>query len=227
MTAQTETKERIVCETCERLTWNQIIFSQEFQFMVYDGEAYLGDEKSTWQILQCLGCGSVTAREMADLKFGDNETHYERLYPKRTDHKVKFYVKLSGKMRRLYNETSDAFNSQNFILCAAGLRALLESVCLDKRITEGPNEHGQIVKTLDGKINSLSKIIPPEIVKNLHSFRFLGNQALHELEIPIESDLRIALDVIEDIMNVVYELNFKSKYLFQRTSKKKMRRRRD
>src|SRR5712691_8069255 len=40
-------------------------------------------------------------------------------------------------------------------LCAGGLRFLLEGVCVDKRITKGPNVKGEIREKLEGKINGL------------------------------------------------------------------------
>ena len=102
------------------------------------------------------------------------------------------------------------FNSHNYLLCTAGLRALLEGVCADKGITSGPNKEGKIVKNLEGKINGLIDLVPMGIVENLHSLRFLGNQALHELEKPEEPELKLALQVLEDILNIVYDLDYRA-----------------
>jgi hypothetical protein len=85
-----------------------------------------------------------------------------------------------------------------------------------KNITKGKNRHGKIVRTLEGKINGLTSIIPKNIAANLHSMRFLGNQALHELEVPQEDDIHLAISVIEDILNIVYDLDYKSTMLKER-----------
>jgi hypothetical protein len=45
----------------------------------------------------------------------------------------------------------------------------------------------------------------------------LGNQALHELEPPDKQDVALAIDIIEDVLNVVYELDYKSALLLERT----------
>lgn len=47
-------------------------------------------------------------------------------------------------------------------------------------------------------------------------FRFLGNTALHELERPPAEDLAEAIEIIEDVMNVIYELDYKSARLYRR-----------
>jgi hypothetical protein len=52
-------------------------------------------------------------------------------------------------------------------------------------------------------------------VANLANFQFLGNQALHELKEPDKQDLALAIEVVEDILNVVYELDYKSARLFK------------
>ena len=62
-------------------------------------------------------------------------------------------------------------------------------------------------------IDSLESIVPSAIVKNLQGFRFLGNQAAHELAVGKKSDLSLAIEVIEDVLNIAYELNYKSSRL--------------
>ncbi len=39
---------------------------------------------------------------------------------------------------RLYRETIDAFNNSSFLFCAGGLRALVEGICADRGVTDGP-----------------------------------------------------------------------------------------
>lgn len=139
-------------------------------------------------------------------------------YPPRTARfrAEKKYQTLPDHLRGLYREVIAAINNGSPLLCAAGIRALLEGICEHKEITEGPNQQGKMVRTLEGKINSLSRLVPSGIVSNLHGLRFLGNQALHELEVPLRADLELSLDVIEDILNVVYDLDYRSRLLAER-----------
>ena len=131
---------------------------------------------------------------------------------------MKIYLHLPEHLDSLYIEVVRSLNVRNFILCAGGIRALLEGICVDKGITKGLNKEGRTVRNLEGKINGLTDFVPLGIVKNLHGLRFLGNQALHELEIPDESELRLALNVVEDILNIVYDFDYRSQALFEKIS---------
>ncbi len=76
-----------------------------------------------------------------------------------------------------------------------------------------------MVRTLEGQINSLGSIVPVGIVRNLHSFRFLGNKALHRLAEPTRDDLGLALRVIEDLLNVIYDLDYRAQRLYEKATK--------
>ncbi len=54
-------------------------------------------------------------------------------------HPRKVYVRLPKNLKKLYREVVAAYNDNLHLLCAAGLRALLEGTCADKGIEEGPN----------------------------------------------------------------------------------------
>jgi hypothetical protein len=44
----------------------------------------------------------------------------------------------------------------------------------------------------------------------LHELRFLGNKAIHELEVPSRNDLETAFEIIEHILADIYDLPLKS-----------------
>jgi hypothetical protein len=84
-----------------------------------------------------------------------------------------------------------------FVFGAVFAFELLEGVCDDKR-AKGRN--------LRDKIDSLQRLLPNKnIIRNLHHFRFTGNQAVHQLEALIE--------VMEDLLNFLYELDYKASRL--------------
>lgn len=226
MTEEINQKEQAICNECNHLTWHKVITSHVLTCSTYDGlggDDYEGEVDSKWDLLQCMGCGSISVRMTIENE--SFEKPYVTFYPERTieHHTAKYYVRLPAKLAHLYYEVSDTFNKKNLILCSAGLRALLEGICVDKGIFEGPNEKGKTTKSLEGKINGLTSIVPPSIVKNLHGLRFLGNQALHELDAPNKSDIQLAINVIEDIMNIIYELDYKAQLLMIKTQKKKVK----
>jgi len=68
-------------------------------------------------------------------------------------------------------------------------------------------------KNLEQRIDHLEAILPANIVQNLHGFRFMGNEALHELGAPDPKDLRLAIEVSEDLLNFLYELDYKASRL--------------
>jgi len=76
-------------------------------------------------------------------------------------------------------------------------RALLEGICAQKGV-EG--------RTLYNKIDGLKQHLPANIVDSLHHFRFIGNEAAHELQAPSEAELRLAIEMTEDLLNFLYEL---------------------
>lgn len=224
MEQENSSKEQIICNSCNHRTWHKIIFSQVFTTSAYDGyggDDYLGEINSKWDLLQCLGCGMPSVRMMIGDE-NDKLSHVE-FYPQRTisQHDWKYYVHLPDNLSHLYLEVVNTYNQGNLILCAAGIRALLEGICVNKGIYEGLNEKGKITKSLEGKINGLTSLVPPNIVKNLHGLRFLGNQALHELDMPDQNSVSLAITVIEDIMNVIYELDYRAQLLLNKTAKNK------
>lgn len=210
------------CNSCNRLTWHNSLSNYKEYFSEFDPDGtFMFDYSEEWEIFQCNGCKNFIVRVATDLPWND-ETEYI-FYPEITasHHTRKNYQLLPSNLRKLYFEVVNSYNNNSLLLCAFGLRALIEGLCADKGILEGPNAQGRVVNTLEGKINSLQSIVPVNIVRNLHGLRFLGNQALHELDIPPREDIELALIVIEDIFNVVYDLDYKSDLLYKRTINRK------
>jgi uncharacterized protein DUF4145 len=224
MTEENNQKEQVLCNECKHRTWHKVIASHVLTCSTYDGlggDDYEGEVDSKWDLLQCMGCGAPCVRLTIEIE--GFEDPYMEFYPTRTidHHAKKHYVHLPDKLTRLYYEVINTYNQKNLLLCSAGLRALLEGICVDKEITEGPNEKGKVTKSLEGRINGLTSIVPVGIVKNLHGLRFLGNRGLHDLDVPNESGVRLAITVIEDIMNVIYELDYNAQLLMKSTQSKK------
>ncbi len=117
---------------------------------------------------------------------------------------MQYFRTMPLQLQKLYWEITQAYNHGLFTLAAAGLRALVEGVCADKGIT-GYN--------LEKKINNLIGLLPNHIVTSLHTFRFTGNIALHKQNPPNQDDVRLAVGVIEDLLNYLYELEYKTSLL--------------
>jgi hypothetical protein len=212
-----EQRTKIHCNHCGQHTWHALkaedTHSGTDTFFPVDGEGP-GLEvqvEDGFEVWRCLGCESGVFREWWSV---DGEYPEEKFYPPRTLGRIrpKKFRKLGPKLNPIYREVVDAFNAGSPILCAGGLRALLEGIC---------NERGIGGSSLQDKIDGLNQFVPANIAKNLHGFRFLGNQALHQLDIPDREDLGLAIEIVEDVMNVVYELDYKSGRLMQRLQERK------
>ena len=96
-------------------------------------------------------------------------------------------------------KTVKAFNSGLRVLCAIGIRAILEGIC---------KEQGMPSRDLFGKISDLVKqrIITESSSDVLHQLRFLGNDAAHELDEPLRDDLRAAMSIVDNIIENLYEI---------------------
>ena len=215
--AQTDVRtRRIFCNKCGNLTRHVLRakYHHKFDSSEYE-EMHIDFAYGDWEVWQCQGCDEVVFLESWYLE-GDEEAS-ETFYPERATKliKEKSFKKIPSKLNAIYAEVIKSFNSGCYILCAGGLRALLEGICLDKGIESGPTTKNKSSTTLEGKINGLKEIIPTNIADNLHGFRFLGNKALHELETPSAKDIALAIEVIEDVLNVIYELDYKSGRLME------------
>ena len=171
-------------------------------------------ERWAYIVWRCLGCNSLTLEERYTCD-GQLDSKGEQLWdvtfhPSRVKNQIKpkYFNRLPDKLNNIYRESITTFNARARVLCTAGLRGLIEGVCLDKQI-RGRN--------LEEKIDGLAAILPANIVKNLHSLRFMGNIATHELTPPPSYDLRLAVEICEDLLSYLYELDYKTARLGELT----------
>ena len=212
------TKQKLFCNCCKNETHHELKLSHTCEHEEIDHDedgrpipCFLWTNKYKFWV--CCGCDTATLEDAWTASFQiDKEGNYiweSSYYPKRkhADHGTKYFQKLSLKLSGIYKEIIECFNASLKISCAIGLRALLEGVCADKGITTGK---------LENKIDQLTTHLPPNIVESLHSFRFMGNVAAHELQAPNREDLKLAIEVIEDLLNFLYELDYKAQQLKKR-----------
>jgi hypothetical protein len=197
--------QRIFCNYCKGYTNHVLHGSHHKEVHNEDDTGWW--EESDYRFWICAGCDSAVLEERyIDVSLSMVDEYEYRFFPKPKVNHVdgKYFLKLPSKLKRIYKEAIQAFNEELYILAAAGLRALIEGICSDKQI-KGRN--------LEEKINRMNTLLPQNIVTNLHSFRFIGNDAVHELETPQAGDLRLAIGVSEDLLNFLYELDYKSSQL--------------
>ncbi len=212
-------RRRIYCNECRQVT-NHWMAGHHFKSEWDDDDGI--NFESHYTLWICAGCETGTLEIHAGPTDALDERDFDGslifapdFFPERVHSQLrkKSFMKLKPKLKSIYGETIKCFNTGSLVLCTAGLRALLEGVCDDKRI-KGRN--------LRDKINNLHPLLPNRnIIKSLHHFRFTGNEAVHQLQAPDARDTRLAIDVLEDLLNFLYELDYKATRLRNSVKKKK------
>jgi hypothetical protein len=173
--------------------------------------------KDDYQVIKCNGCDTISFRKygwFSEYQDEVSDGHYTENYPEsEQDKKMVTKLKhLPNLIEDLYTETINAYNNKSFLLCAIGLRTLIESVCKDKGILSGKVNDGKgnykESRNLDGMINGLCEadIITRKQSNILHDLRLIGNDAAHEFQSPSIHILDAAYRIIDLLLNVIYEL---------------------
>lgn len=223
-------KHKIHCTQCQRETNHLVLQSVDCHASEvighYDGHPETIDWSNNYQIIQCQGCEAVSFRHVSWFSEAQQQIGYDEwddgtstwLYPKRSDktRPVKDYYNVPNTLRRIYRETLECFNNEALTLCAAGLRSIIEGICADQKITGGSVEtkkadgtvQTKTRKTLEGKIAGLSEkgILSQKNAVLLNEHRFLGNEAVHELNQPSQDELTLAIDIMEHTLDALYEM---------------------
>lgn len=197
------------CSRCHYETNHGVLFSKTVD---YDPEEY--HCSSVYRVVQCLGCENISFRSVFydfEASYPDNEGNWIpettiNLYPsllKEHQPLSNTYI-LPSKIQTVYKEAINAFKANCFLLTGVAFRAVIEAVCIDKKIAG---------RDLETKINNLAKnrLITEKEADRLHSIRFIGNDSVHEMSVPKEESLYIVLDIIEHLLKNLYLIDYQAK----------------
>jgi hypothetical protein len=106
---------------------------------------------------------------------------------------------LPHNIHMVYEETRAALAADQPILAGIGIRAIIETVCKDQSAA-GNN----LMQNIDDLVTK--GVVTPAGAEILHSLRFIGNEAAHEVKVHSQRDLLIALDVAEYLLKGTYIL---------------------
>ncbi len=153
-------------------------------------------------IWSCAGCDEETFEKQI-LDESGNDQEYGCFPPRAEDLvQCKFFRNLNSDLKRLYEEAVACLNGGHLVLCTIGLRALIEGVCSDKGV-DGKN--------LEHQVDGLIKFLPSlNIIQALHTLRITGNDAAHGREPFTRGNARMAVGVVEDLLNFLYDLDYKA-----------------
>ena len=194
------------CRRCNRTTWHSIEGLHQF---TTDPEEY--NCMIEHSIVKCKGCEGVTFRL--------TEYDYEQVYPTEDNEwevpiSIDNYPKanvctiethyLPQVVRKIYSETCNAYKEGAKTLAGIGFRATIEAICNDQDIKG---------KELSNRINNLALkgLISQKDSTRLHSIRFLGNDAAHDIKTPNSRSLDAALIIVEHLLTTVYILDKETK----------------
>jgi len=191
----------VSCMSCGRGTNHDILASHEERGFEPNYDIHFGSE---FQIIRCCGCDTVSFRESS---WNSEDIDYEtgkllpevKIFPDRASGRniINGSEHFPQKTRKIYVEVLKAMNASCGILAAIGLRALIESICLDQKCA------GKDLKERIGKLASQG-LLSTKQAAVLHKHRFLGNVAAHEIESPQPVELIAALEIAETLLKSIY-----------------------
>ena len=205
------------CGTCKRRTQHLILTDICLNGNEYLSESDSYDWTNEYQIIQCQGCESIVFRRThtnsEDYHPGSNgELEYnemEDVYPSPEEGRLTVDDDhlLPISIKRIYRETLRSLNSNHLILTGIGIRAIIETICKEKE-SKGKN--------LFAQINDLvtEGVLTKDGSEILHKLRTLGNQAAHEVKPHEHSQLTLAMDVIDHLIQGVYIIPHHAKLNF-------------
>ncbi len=214
---------KVLCKRCRRTTKHTVIHEVRESYTPENhSEMQIDYADATWQIIRCNGCDEVSFREFWTTSEDPEGT--EEIYPLRSADSLqpKAFLNVPAEIVRIYRETIDAYNVDAATLCAVGVRAIVEAICADRGIANGPVKQKKggkeviVRKTnLEGKIEGLREkgFVTVDHATVLHESRLFGNEAAHELERPGRKTLKSAVEMMEHTLENMYELTVKARSL--------------
>ena len=207
----------VQCPRCVGPTAHKILADANLS----GGDGHM-DWQTDYQILQCMGCKTISYRSASSNsedydhytdEEGEEEWVYtitEKLYPPRIDGYAGIGEDrwlLPDTLRRIYDETSSALIADQPVLTGIGVRAILETLCKDKA-AKGNN----LFKQIDDLVTQ--GILTPGRASVLHQIRTLGNLSAHEAAPHTPAQLSLAMAVVDHLLEEVYILPEKTQRLF-------------
>lgn len=195
---------KVRCLHCKNETSHESIAKHATSGEISDGFQWWTD----YEILKCRGCGTVSflqrSWDESDYFGGNEHTVNDVLYPSRTTGRQAIFddfvnPEIPESVLKIYLEVIAALNNSLPLLAAIGLRAIIEAICQEQKC---------VGKDLEQRINDLATkgVLAKQQAHILHSHRFLGNIAAHEIVAPESLELLAAFDIAETMLKTIYVL---------------------
>ena len=204
---------QVLCVKCRHMTTHTV----RGNFYWCEGEEDDGYwESADNDLLECNGChtGSYLRTErVAGMPPGCEDVEF---FPPRPNDSIQRMPKVFDRLRSghplwpAYLQTITALNSQLPTMASAGVRLLVEGVCIQLGVKNGPVEKDGKTKTqstLEGRINGLHEggLVSTRQKEALHHIRVAGNDAVHEFADPKLEETSAALTIVEHLLAQVFD----------------------
>lgn len=190
-------KTKIFCNNCKRKTNHEQIEQSKNEYDSDDNFI----ELITNTVYKCCGCQTycIETKYTNNCYYDSNgDSIFDITYtPKRNinfiEKKNIFYI-TDPKVQKIYNETIDAYNNENYFLCCMGIRTCIEVILKTK------DKKHEKLKTL---INNAT-YLDSKLIDGLNSCRYLGNKVTHEMLTMDNIEIKSMLDLLEQLITQLY-----------------------
>lgn len=197
-------KEKYFCKNCKGTRKHKVLFEKKLSGSEEEIIFHYNDD---YYVIECLGCENISFLHIycdsEMVEYNDNgEIEYlenVNIYPSYLEHgrELEYLYYLPNEIKIIYEETLAAFKIKAYILTAGGFRAIIEAICNHLKIKKDD---------LSKRIDLLHKkgYLSSNESNRLHSIRFLGNDALHEIETPQKRSLLILLEIVNHLLENLF-----------------------
>lgn len=222
MTQKTDLKRlKTHCPNCAGITNHEVLHEYTMHYTPENTpEMGIDFADGTWQIVQCMGCETVSFREYwlisEDYYPEQAPEGHEHRYPKvgPDDLSEERFSYLSEKISRQYSEIIATYNHGLVIACAGLIRSIIEGIANEFSESSNIPDVPDVTKDRGSIKQKVSKLVEQRVLSKSHGdilqeSRILGNRAIHELEAPPQKELKELIKIIERTLYVVFEISEK------------------
>lgn len=213
MNQQIGTTKKIFCNNCRLQTPHELSASSKREHIADDQDTDVGYpvwwEEWQYSLWVCTVCNTGCLEEQYNSFELDSSEEVRELplsyFPPRQRLVKRRFANLAARrfLSNAYSEVIDSYNSGMPLLCAAGIRMLLEGICIDQGIADSGK-----TRSLTEKINALveQKLVSKQVGDDLQAtLKAIGDDAIHRLEKSPDAELIKGIEVIENLIAHIYK----------------------
>jgi hypothetical protein len=217
-------KTKVFCCSCKQKTFHSIVF--ENSSPIDEDEKILRYR----QTIECCGC-STTSIVQFEVNLDDEarEKFNKKVIPETADWhfelKKRIISRVPINLKMAYEELISNYNSGNAISCSGMVRTIIEGLGTVEGIKEDFIKNGKKPHNINYVLvtEELFKkgFVTKKTEEILSNLRFLGNDALHSLEAPSREELKLAIHIVENLLENVYVIQHDYNELMSKRQERK------